>query len=557
MKRKKLSIALAVILAISGCLTGCGNGKVQETGKQTESSVTEQKETVTEAESTVADEPELEEKTIQIWLGGPGKQKDSDKVWEAFNEMLQEYVPNTTVEFTVLSTAEYKEKFNQMLAAGEGVDLAWVAEWVTGSQTENIKNGDFLPLDDLLEQYGQGIIETLGTKALDMHRHTDGQLYYLHSWQGLFGNRMGIQVPTELAELAGETWLEDTQKIVTETYNTFPEGLNLDNLQAVYDQCDIYFSALQNAGKLYSGMYPTAFFSWGLAYNAGVARADFTGTEAGDDEFKIVDYLQTDSFRLSAKNMAEFYKKGYIRSDVASIDLSQLDTVKKGTYTANTVVFYIHNDYIDTAEIASKAADTDISVIRVQNDGQLTKGTATSVAFPYCADEPERAMMVLNALYTVPELYQLLIYGIEGEHWTDNGDGTVTQLGGTTAEDSYGLWNWSIGTCVNSLVTQNDTPGYYEKMREAEETAYVSTMSFSCDYSSIEAIRTAIKAIDAEYKDIIYYGYAGDDWESVLDEWIAERKAAGIDEYIAERQRQLDAYLAENNITSYAQTRIQ
>ena len=43
---------------------------------------------------------ELEPATIQLWLGGPGKQKDSDEVWEAFNEKLQEYVPNTTVELT-------------------------------------------------------------------------------------------------------------------------------------------------------------------------------------------------------------------------------------------------------------------------------------------------------------------------------------------------------------------------------------------------------------------------------------------------------------------------
>ena len=167
-------------------------------------------------------------------------------------------------------------------------------------------------------------------------------------------------------------------------------------------------------------------------------------------------------------------------------------------------------------------------------------------------------MMVLNAIYTVPELYQLLVYGIEGEHWTDNGDGTVTRLGGVNAEDSYGIYNWIIGTCDNSLVTQDDTPGYYQKLREAEETATVNKMSdFIFDATPVESIKTAITAIDKEYRDIIYCGYAGDDWEKILDEWIAERKAAGIDKYIAEKQKQLDAYLAEKNITSYADTLVQ
>lgn len=563
MKLRKLSLVLAATLAISGCLSGCGSEKEQEISKQTESSVVKQEQSVAsaEVESNVSEAPELEEKTIQIWLMGAGKQKDSDKVWEAFNEMLQEYVPNTTVEFSVLAKAEYKEKFNQMLASGEAVDLAWVGNWITGLQTDNIRNGDFLPVDDLLDQYGQGIVEKLGDKGLDMHRYSDGKLYYLYSWQGLFAKRQGFQVPTELAELAGDTWLEDTQKIVTETYNTFPEAMDLDNLQKVYDQFDIYFSALKDAGKLYSGMHPDAFFHWGFATNTGVdcnATSNWVGTEAGDDEFKVVDIVATDAFRLSAKNHAEFYKKGYIRSDIASMDVSQLTTVTDATYTPNTVVLKTHNDYIDTAAGLSKVAGTDISVIRIQTDGQLASGIATSVAFPYCADEPERAMMVLNAIYTVPELYQLLVYGIEGEHWTDNGDGTVTRLGGVNAEDSYGIYNWIIGTCDNSLVTQDDTPGYYQKLREAEETATVNKMSdFIFDATPVESIKTAITAIDKEYGDIIYCGYAGDDWEKILDEWIAERKAAGIDKYIAEKQKQLDAYLAEKNITSYADTLVQ
>ena len=102
--------------------------------------------------------------TIQLWLGGPGKQKDSDEVWELFNEKLQEYVPNTTVEITCMTTTEYPEKFDQMLASGEGVDLAWVASWVTGTIADDIKDGNLMPLDDLVDQYGQGIRRNWETK---------------------------------------------------------------------------------------------------------------------------------------------------------------------------------------------------------------------------------------------------------------------------------------------------------------------------------------------------------------------------------------------------------
>lgn len=209
-------------MAASACLSGCGSAgsgaQASASGSQADGS------------------SELEPVTLQMWLGGPGKQKDSDMVWEAFNEKLQEYVPNTTVEITVIPTSEYAEEYNQMLASGEAVDLTWIASWVTGS-TELIRDENLMPLDDLLDQYGQGIRETLGDEVIDMHRYSeDGKLYYLIAWQGLYSNVRAFKVPTELAELAGDTWLEDTQAVVDKWWNHYE---STDDLQAVFDQLDI------------------------------------------------------------------------------------------------------------------------------------------------------------------------------------------------------------------------------------------------------------------------------------------------------------------------------
>ncbi len=43
----------------------------------------------------------------------------------------------------------------------------------------------------------------------------------------------------------------------------------------------------------------------------------------------------------------------------------------------------------------------------------------------------------------------------------------------------------------------------------------------------------------------------GDEWETTLDKWIAERQAAGVDRLIEELQNQINAYVQENNITSW------
>lgn len=560
MKRKRVSMALAAIMTASVCLAGCGNtaDKAGSTNAGSSEAVKEESKTdtvVSEASQQTEEVKELDPVTIQFWIGGPGKQKDSDRVWEAFNEKLQEYVPNTTVEITCMPTAEYKEKYPQMLASGEAVDLTWIASWVTGSN-QLIMDGNLMALDDLVDEYGQGIKETLGEDVLDMHRYPkDDKLYYLISWQGLYSNVRAFKVPTELAQLAGDTWLEDTQKVVTKWWNEYSSP---DDLQAVFDQLDIYFAALKENDKLYAGLTQATFGAWLYPnrlssesslqmYNIGVPHMD--------ESFTVIDTIQSDYYRVYAQNMAEFYKKGYIRSDIASLEKNTLSFVKGGEYTPNTSVIDVHNDLTPSAaQMYSATAGVDISLIQIENEGYLSKGDATAMAIPYCADEPERAMMVLNALYTEPELYQLLIYGFEGEHYTDNGDGTITTDYGSqgTADSNYGLWKWTVGTCKNSLVTQADVAGYYDELQAQEKDAIISSfINFVFDDSNVTDVVASLKAIDGEYKSMIDNGYMGDEWEATLDKWISERKAAGVDRLIEELQNQINDYVAQNNITSW------
>lgn len=550
MKNKKVvALLLAAIMAL-GCLTGCGNEKLTQSSEVETQTQKESESVATESTEVV----ELEEKTIQIWLAGPGKQKDSDKVWEEFNKKLQEYVPNTTVEFTVIPFAEYGENFNRMLAAEEKVDLAWVG--YATKLAADVQDGNLMPLDDLLAEYGQGIVDTIGTELIDMNRYTDGKLYYTISWQGAIGNKYAFWMPTELVELAGEGWVEDTQAAVDKWWGN---ELNADNLNAVFDQFEKYLAACKDAGKLYSGIKPyNSFAVWNgqkgvdrrapIVNNVGIARTP-------DNEWIAIDCTQNEEKRVVAQRWSEFYEKGYIRSDIASVDKSTLKFVENGEYNSNTVVMWSHELVCDGAEITNAAkAGTDLTFIYREPVGTLSKGDATAMAVPYSADDPERAIMVLNALYTEPELYQLLIYGIEGEHYTTNADGTITTPYGAegNAEADYGLTRWTIGTCMNSLVTQNDTADYYPSLLRAQETAKINPFAtFVFDKTNVADICTALAAVDGKYELIVDGAEAGANCEALLDEWIKERKAVGVDKLVEEYQRQIDEFIKANNITSW------
>ena len=558
MKKRTICLLLAMIMVLSIVLAGCS--KTAETPAADEPpATTEPAETTDNTETPEAPEetaePALEQKTIQLMITGAGKQANSDKVWTAFNEQLQQYVPNTTVEFIDVSFDEYSEKFSQVLASGEGVDLAWTG-WLI-NKPQNIADGNLRPLDDLLAEYGQGIVDILGENVVEIHRNAaDGKLYYLPSWQGLCGERRGWLVVTEIAELAGDTWIEDTEAALNKWRNNYS---GIEDFQAVLDQATKYLAAAKEAGKLGAGINTGRAFGWSM-YNGMYSFLGVGGAEIGitycDGTFTVKDGVAGEHYKLYAKTMADWYKEGYIRSDIMSVDTSTLTTPKNGEITDTTYVFSC-DPYLTEADQEAAIADAgmDMTYLPIEENAYLILGGDTSYAIPYCADEPERAMMVLNAIYSQPDLYNTLIYGIEGEDYTKNADGTITTsyVGASpTADDSYGIQRWIIGSCKNALINNGTDPNYYADLEALEETARVNPfLNFTFDRTNVEGICASILNVYYEYGPQIDNGVAGDNWEELYNNYMAARKDAGIEELVTEFQNQINAYIEANNITSW------
>ena len=557
MKKRTICLLLAMIMVLSIVLAGCS--KTAETPAADETpATTEPAETTDNTETPEAPEetaePALEQKTIQLMITGAGKQANSDKVWAAFNEQLQQYVPNTTVEFIDVSFDEYSEKFSQVLASGEGVDLAWIG-WLI-NKPQNIADGNLMPLDDLLAEYGQGIVDVLGENVVEIHRNADGNIYYLPSWQGLCGERRGWLVVTEIAELAGDTWIEDTEAALNKWRNNYS---GIEDFQAVLDQATKYLAAAKEAGKLGAGINTGRAFGWSM-YNGMYSFLGVGGAEIGitycDGTFTVKDGVAGEHYKLYAKTMADWYKEGYIRSDIMSVDTSTLTMPKNGEITDTTYVFSC-DPYLTEADQEAAIADAgmDMTYLPIEENAYLILGGDTSYAIPYCADEPERAMMVLNAIYSQPDLYNTLIYGIEGEDYTKNADGTITTsyVGASpTADDSYGIQRWIIGSCKNALINNGTDPNYYADLEALEATAQVNPfLNFTFDRTNVEGICASILNVYYEYGPQIDNGVAGDNWEELYNNYMAARKDAGIEELVTEFQNQLNAYIEANNITSW------
>ena len=184
----------------------------------------------------------------------------------------------------------------------------------------------------------------------------------------------------------------------------------------------------------------------------------------------------------------------------------------------------------------------------------MSDGWATGTVIPYTSENPERAMQVLNLLYTDAELYRLLIYGIEGTHYTTNADGTIT-LPEKDSRTYIGPENWKTGTCINSLYEAGKTgQKNYKKLKEMEATAEDNALiGFVFDTSNVSNEIANCNAVKGEYQGIVLRGYYGDKWEACYNEYMQKLDDAGLQKVLEELRSQLKVYVEENKLGTVAE----
>ncbi len=153
---------------------------------------------------------------------------------------------------------------------------------------------------------------------------------------------------------------------------------------------------------------------------------------------------------------------------------------------------------------------------------------------------PEAAVKLLGIINTDKEIFNLLNYGLEGRDYTKNAEGKVVK-----AEDAKFFLSagWSMGNQFNADLLEGQADGVWEETDRINREADVSPVSgFSFDQTKVSSEIAKIAAVKEEYKNLAFF----DNWETQFDDFIKKLDAAGLDTYLAELQRQLDEWRAEN-----------
>lgn len=158
----------------------------------------------------------------------------------------------------------------------------------------------------------------------------------------------------------------------------------------------------------------------------------------------------------------------------------------------------------------------------------------------------DAAWKAMEVLYTDKEICTLLADGIEGTHYVVNDDGTISFPEGKTAADcGYGMAEgyWIVPYSGNTYPLDINGPTFFEDLITFnKETLKTKAFGFAFDTTPVTDQYAACLSVMDKYYQPLMSGAV--DVQSTIDQAKGELEAAGINEIIAEKQKQLDEFLS-------------
>ncbi len=507
MKKRGLGVLLAALLALS--LTACG-------GKQTEG-----ENTSAQTENGGTEEAAETEKIVVPYMLTMNAAEEKDMVQEAINDITVDKI-GVEVELLCIDFASWSDQMNLLLTDG-GVDL-FNCSFMSPVSTY-VDNGAIAKLDDLLNEYGQGIQECLGD-YIECGRF--GEDIYGVPKVDAYSNRPCVIMDADICDELGIVPddihnFEDLTEVARKVKEAHPE------------------LAIFPTGTNGDFLGPTGFDPLGTTGNN-----IFGGLILEDNNLTVVNVFETEQFEEMIGYTNQWMEEGLFINDPMNAQDGAV------AYVSNNQAFCYLGGGFDpevAAEVQQNNCGKRLYGAELSSTNYATTDSVTGMMWciPALSEHPEAAMKFLNELYTNAELSNLVCNGIENVHYVKLDDGTIDFAEGLDAFTTG--WPSGMGTFwPNITITYPWTPNpadYYEGWIESNENATQSpALGFTFDPTNVTDEITACTNVVSQYYNTIVLGL--EDTETLLAQFREELHNAGIDAIIAEKQAQLDAWAAQN-----------
>lgn len=484
--KKKIFAVLLVISMIASCLAGCG-GKGASSGSDT------------------------------VVILYPGEETDSMShfINDQLNPRLQEEV-GIQVELIYKGWDQYWEQKDIMLAANQTIDLYWdglpdLASMVNKSQCQ--------PLDDLIKENCPDMLKVIPESQLSGGLVNGVQYGIPSAYAPSSCMYQLVCVREDLLEGVGMTDIktaDDLKEYATKVAEQYPE---------MKGPADVIFKPLTR-------YFADEQYTW-CAYADSVVYGETTK--------KAYSYFETDAFKKVADFNHSMYEAGLYKDELTTNYNERDSRMQQGTYIWVEGSLGKENEIISSVRANDPNATLKSYLLNPTADKYITACGGEVLCVPNSAANPAGAMKFLNWLYKNQDNYLFCLYGPEGDNYTIEDGRIVLKDPGF---EGY-FYEWMFRNANYTLFTSDVSEEFINEYKSWDDDAKTSdVIAFHFDNSKVVEIETAINEVINQRFVPIECGYV--DYESAFPDAQAELKNAGIDEYVAEVQRQLDEFFAAN-----------
>lgn len=509
MKKKIVSKVFALLLAACTVLSACGNESGNQSVGQTDKSETN--DTVQEGE-----EPYTIVYAFDVWV----QQEDWDLVEENLSNIVYDKI-GAKVKLLPMTQANYQQEVNLMITSGEKLDLVNTSASATFSS--DIASNKLLGLDEeTVRKYAPDAMEAIGD---DMEVTTvDGKIYGFPTIRGI-ASAYGLILRNDIIEKYGID--ADAGLTVEQLDDLFARIKEGEPDKYVTQPQAQGTSILESLFNTYDGLYDTmgVLMDWG--------QGDLT----------VQNLFDTEYYEECVRKAREWNEKGYILPDASTNPDTGVAYFKTGKVASTLSLIHpgVPTDSTNMTGVPCSTAIVNPAFASSQSVGSIIQ------SIPVSCKNPEKVLEFVNLLYSDAEVYNALVWGVEGTHYqhVKGSEKWITYPDGVTGETSgYTLGaTYAFGNRYLSYIWNTDPEDLNERFEEFNDNAIKSkALGFVFDTTPVKAEAAAVQAVMDEYRLPLENGVI--DPDENLPKFRQALKDAGIDTVIAEKQRQLDEWAA-------------
>lgn len=427
------------------------------------------------------------------WFVPVSQTPDAQLVYGEVNKLLKEKI-GAELDIITIDSGAYSERMKMNMASGNDYDLCFTSDW-NNKYDEAVRNGGLYDITDMLDKE---FMDSLMPETFWEDAKIDGRIYAVPN----------VQIMTRtLAVFA--------KKDIVEKY-----GFDMESVETIEDIEPYLATVKANEPDL----YPYRKL-WGITpWTSGKMLEIVPGIAIMNDG-SVEWFHETEDGKRGVEKFREWYKKGYIRKDVASVGDDSTD-FNQGKYAFSISTW-------------APGSSSEESIAKTICAPVFAGCRPAMTAIGANSKNPEKAFELIKLVNTDKEIFNLIANGIEGTHY-DKVEGTENTIRYKDGERYVQEKAWIFGNTFNGYVYEGQPEDIHKQVEEYNNSAFTSDVTgFYLDKTNIKTELSNMQSVSDEYTDFITV--------ADYDKFYAEKKAklieAGAETVIAEIEKQVAEFL--------------